>query len=77
MTLAELQRIVNGTIDRLPSYQKPEDITVIITLAHKSMGERSGCGVKAAFRGMDFERQQFRIEPHVELFRKVPNENNS
>lgn len=46
------------------------NVPVLITLAESSMGARASCKVVHANLGMDWERNQFRIEPVVPLVRQ-------
>jgi hypothetical protein len=70
MNILELKQIVDHYIENLDSYEKPEDITVLITLSESSMGPRASCSVKNCYIGFDWEKNQFRLEPDQPLTRK-------
>ena len=45
-----------------------DDMDVVITLSDGSVGPRACVGIKSVNPGMDFEHNQFRIEPQEKLF---------
>lgn len=67
MDLKMLKENIDRIIDLLPSYQKAEDIPVLITLSSNSVGARASCEAKYVGMGIDWEGGQFRIEPSVKL----------
>lgn len=70
MNLKELKEIVDFEIKNLREYEKPEDISVLITLSESSMGARASSSIKYIGMGFDWEHGQFRIEPSLSLVRK-------
>lgn len=70
MNLKELKTRVDFALDRLKSYENPEDIPVLITLSETSMGARAFAHVKYASLGTDWERGQFRLEAMTPLASK-------
>jgi hypothetical protein len=72
MNLAELKTIVDRSIEQL-KFEKPENVSVLITLSESSMGARASSCVKYAGLGFDWERGQFRFEPDKSLVTKGNN----
>lgn len=70
MNLAELKDHVDFIIENSHSYNKPEDIPILITLSEPSVGTRASSGVMHVGMGIDWEHGQFRICPVAELVRK-------
>jgi len=70
MNLKELKTVVDSEINNLHSYEKPEDIPVLVTLSETSIGSRAASGIKYAGMGFDWEQGQFRLEPVMKLVRK-------
>ena len=70
MNLKELKSIIDQRMERLPSYQNPEEIQVRITLSEPSMGARASTEVKGIGLGIDWEAGQLRIEPKGALVKK-------
>ena len=69
MDLLELKTIIDSTIENL-RYEKPENISVLITLSESSIGPRASSSVKYASLGFDWEHNQFRLQPRKPLVTK-------
>jgi len=72
VNLKELKTVVDSTIEHL-HFEKPENISVLITLSEGSIGARASSGVKRVGLGFDWEHNQFRIEPNKALVTKGNN----
>jgi hypothetical protein len=66
MNLEELKSNIDFTIERL-RHVDAKDVPVLITLSENSVGARSSTKVKYVEMGFDFEHNQLRIEPEVNL----------
>lgn len=64
MTLNELYEIIKSYIDEGCANE-----VVLINLCERSVGARAGCGIKYIYDGIDWEHNQFRIEPEEKLCR--------
>lgn len=58
MNLSELKEQIDVLTEELGCEE-----TVVITLSQPSVGARASVGIKGVFSGVDFERNQIRIEP--------------
>ncbi|MFA7658789.1 MAG: hypothetical protein WCY19_05090 [Candidatus Gastranaerophilaceae bacterium] len=67
MNLKELKKRIDATYKFC---RNPEEVNVCITISEPSMGGRAKCNVKGVGRGIDWERNDFRIEPEIILTRK-------
>lgn len=67
MNLSELKIKVDDAIKNLHKDQRPEDITVLITLDEDSIGQRACSGIRNINLGFDWERDQLRLEPEKPL----------
>lgn len=64
MNLKELKEKIDNTYKFCRS---PDEIIVYITTNEPSMGSRAKCGIRNAYKGIDWERNEFRIEPETKL----------
>jgi hypothetical protein len=71
MNLKELKFIIDFMVNGLNSYEKPEDIEVLINISEKSIGASASSKVQYAGMGIDWEHGQFRIEPCFNMIMKV------
>jgi hypothetical protein len=70
MNLKELKENIDFRIANLNTYEKAEEIPVLITLAESSIGARASCKIQSVSMGFDWEHGQIRIEPEQKLVRK-------
>ena len=67
MNLKELK----DTVDRLYSHARyPEELEVVISTKEHAIGGRAKVSVRSISRGIDWERNQVRIEPEQPLIKK-------
>lgn len=67
MNLKELKETVDFVFNRS---KNPEGSSVVITLSEPSIGSRAYSSVQGIYIGFDWETNQIRIEPSVDLVKK-------
>lgn len=76
MKLKELKHKIDFIYEQYKSHPEiPDNLDVVITTSEHSIGGRAKVDVIHAGRGIDWERNQFRIEPACKLIKKNEVEN--
>ena len=59
------------TVDKLYSHARyPEELEVVITTSEHAIGGRAKVSIRSVSKGIDWERNQVRIEPEKPLIKK-------